>query len=274
MGTPPAAAAGPTPPAGANVPAGGVALVTGAARRLGRAIALALAHAGWDVGVHYGGSRDDALDTVARVRALGRRAVALPARLDDEAQVLGLLPALADALGPATCLVNNASRFEFDDAASASFATMQAHWLPNLAAPVLLARELHRGLPAGAEGVVVNLLDQKLYAYNPDFLSYSLSKAGLSAATTMLAQALAPRVRVVGVAPGLTLPSYLQDEAAFEHAHRAHSPLGRSSTVEDVVSAVVFGVGNRSITGATLLVDGGQHLQPMARDFSFVRTAP
>jgi NAD(P)-dependent dehydrogenase (short-subunit alcohol dehydrogenase family) len=247
-----------------------VALVTGAARRLGREIALALARAGWDIGVHYGSSRDDAEATVAAIRALGRRAVALPARLQDEADVLALLPALADALGAATCVVNNASRFEFDCAADIGFASFQAHLLPNLAAPVLLARELHRQLPDGAEGVVVNLLDQKLWAQNPDFLSYTLSKAGLAAATTMLAQALAPRVRVVGVAPGLTLPSYLQDDATFAQAHRSHSPLGRSSTAADVAASVVFAVANRSLTGSTILCDGGQHLRPLPRDVSFM----
>jgi len=253
-----------------SLPAAGVALVTGAARRLGREIALTLARAGWDIGVHYGRSAEDAADTVAAVRALGRRAVALPARFENEAEVLALLPALAQALGPVRCVVNNASRFEFDEAASASYESIQAHLLPNLAAPVLLARELHRLLPPDADGVVVNLLDQKLWGFNPDFLSYSLSKAGLAAATTMLAQALAPRVRVVGVAPGLTLPSYLQDDAAFAHAHRAHSPLGRSSTAEDVAASVAFAVANRSITGATILCDGGQHLRPLPRDVSLL----
>jgi len=250
-----------------------VALVTGAARRLGHEIALALARAGWDVGIHYGTSRDDAHATVAEVEAIGRRAVALPAALQEEAQVLALLPALGRALGPATCVVNSASRFEFDAAVDFTFASFTAHLLPNLAAPVLLARELHRGLPEGAEGVVVNLLDQKLWAPNPDFLSYSLSKAGLAYATTMLAQALAPRVRVVGVAPGLTLPSYLQDDAAFEAAHRGHSPLGRSSTAADVAASVVFAVGNRSITGSTILCDGGQHLRPLPRDVSLMPPA-
>ena len=256
------------PPAPDSVPK--VALVTGAARRLGREIALALARAGWDVGVHYGGSRDDALATVADIEATGRRAVALQARLQEEAEVLALLPALGRALGAPGCVVNSASRFEFDSAADFGWASFQAHVMPNLAAPVLLARELHSSLPDGAEGVVVNLLDQKLWAPNPDFLSYSLSKAGLSYATTLLAQALAPRVRVVGVAPGLTLPSYLQDDAAFEAAHRAHSPLGRSSTAADVAASVVFAVANRSITGSTILCDGGQHLQPLPRDVSFV----
>ena len=119
-------------------------------------------------------------------------------------------------------------------------------------------------------GVIVNLLDQKLYNLNPDFLSYTVAKAGLAAATTMLAQALAPRVRVVGIAPGLTFPSYLQDDAAFERAHARFSPLGRSSTPEDVAAAVVFAMNNGSITGTVIQVDGGQHLQRMPRDASLM----
>ena len=150
--------------------------------------------------------------------------------------------------------------------------------LPNLAAPVLLARELHRLLGEHPDlppnpGVVVNLLDQKLYGYNPDFLSYSLTKAGLAAANTMLAQALAPRVRVVGVAPGLTLPSYLQQAEEFERAHAQHSPLGRCSDPADVVAAVCFAIENRSMTGSVLVVDGGQHIRPLPRDVSLMPLA-
>lgn len=253
-----------------------VALVTGAARRLGREIALALARDGWDLGVHYRESATEARATVDAVCALGRRAVALQADLADEAQVLALLPGLARALGTPRCVVNNASRFVHDEAASFSSAALVAHLLPNAAAPVLLARELYRLLGDEASapaGVVVNLLDQKLYNPNPDFLSYSLSKAALASANTMLAQALAPRVRVVGVAPGLTLPSYLQSDAQFESAHRESSPLGRSSTAADVADAVVFATRNASLTGTVIVCDGGQHLQPARRDVSF-RDAP
>lgn len=256
----------------------GAALVTGAARRLGREIALTLARAGWDIAVHYSSSRDEALQTVADIQALGRRAVALQARLEDEAEVLALLPAATQALGPVRCLVNNASRFVFDAVTDLSFDSFTQHMLPNLAAPIVLARELHRQLPAGegsegsegSEGIVINLLDQKLYGLNPDFLSYTLSKAGLAAANTMLAQALAPRVRVVGIAPGLTLPSYLQDDAAFAHAHRTHAPLGRSSTAEDIAAAVAFAVATRSMTGSVIVVDGGQHIRPLPRDVSLM----
>ena len=168
-------------------------------------------------------------------------------------------------------LVNNASRFVHDDIESLDAASLSAHLLPNLVAPLLLSQAFARGL-GGQGGVIVNLLDQKLFNLNPDFLSYTVAKAGLAAATTMLAQALAPQVRVVGIAPGLTFPSYLQDQAAFDLAHARFSPLGRSSTPEDVAAAVVFAMNNGSITGTVIQVDGGQHLQRMPRDASLMPT--
>ena len=252
-----------------------VALVTGAGKRLGRAIALALAQDGWDIGVHCRDSVVEAEQTVKDIQALGRRAVVLQADLDDAGQCQTLVPRLADALGPVSGLVNSASRFEYDDIRSFTPESLHEHLLPNLMAPLLLAQSLVSQLPAApVQGIIVNLLDQKLFNLNPDFLSYTLSKAALSAATTMLAQALAPRMRVVGVAPGLTLPSYLQDETAFAHAHRTLSPLGASSTVKDVADTVVFAMKTRSITGTTLLVDGGQHLLGLPRDASLMDGTP
>jgi NAD(P)-dependent dehydrogenase (short-subunit alcohol dehydrogenase family) len=147
---------------------------------------------------------------------------------------------------------------------------MEQHLRANTGAAVLLAQALHAHLEArGAEGAVVNLLDQKLWNMNPDFFSYTLSKAALEAANTMLALALAPRVRVVGVAPGLTLTSHLLTDEKFAELHR-QSPLGRSSTPQDVAATVAFALTNRSITGTTLLVDGGQHLMRFERDFSLM----
>lgn len=252
-----------------------VALVTGAGKRLGRAISLALAQDGWDIGVHCRDSVAEAKQTVTDIQALGRRAVLLQADLDDAAQCQTLVPRLADSLGPVSGLVNSASRFEYDDIRSFTPESLQQHLVPNLMAPLLLAQSLASQLPAApVQGIIVNLLDQKLFNLNPDFLSYTLSKAALSAATTMLAQALAPRMRVVGVAPGLTLPSYLQDDAAFAHAHRTLSPLGASSTAQDVADTVVFAMKTRSITGTTLLVDGGQHLLGLPRDASLMDGTP
>ncbi len=256
-----------------NSPALPVALVTGAARRLGRETALALAAAGWQVAVHYRGSADEAQATVAQCQALARpgaRFAAFAADLSDEADTSALLPRVAAHFGRVDAVVNNASVFEHDDAASFSQASLVRHLATNTAAPVLLAQALHAHLAArDGHGAVVNLLDQKLWNPNPDFLSYTLSKAALEAATTLLAQALAPRVRVVGVAPGLTLTSHMLSDEKFQALHRL-SPLGRSSTPADVAATVRFALENASITGTTLLVDGGQHLMKFERDFSLM----
>ena len=248
-----------------------VVLVTGAARRLGREMALGLAAAGWQVAVHYRGSADEAAATVADCAGAGRPEAVFDrfqADLADEAATRALLPRVVERFGRVDAVVNNASLFEHDDPASFSHASLQAHLAANTAAPVLLAQALHRHLEArDGTGCVVNLLDQKLWNPNPDFFSYTLSKAALESATTLLAMALAPRLRVLGVAPGLTLTSHMLPEEKFRQLHRL-SPLGRSSTPADVVSAVRFALENESITGTTLLVDGGQHMQPLARDFS------
>jgi NAD(P)-dependent dehydrogenase (short-subunit alcohol dehydrogenase family) len=247
----------------------GVALVTGAGRRIGRAIALGMAEAGWDVAVHYRHSLAEAQQVVAGIAALGRRAIALPCDLADEEAVRALLPRVAAVLGPVSCVVNNASLFDYDNAAGFTMARLQAHMAANVAAPVLLAQALHAATPEGSQGVVINLLDQKLYNLNPDFLSYTLSKAALQTATTMLAQELAPRLRVVGIAPGITMVSGEQSEDGFAEAH-TQTPLGRSSTPDDIVQAVLYAAGARALTGTTLLVDGGQHLVALPRDVMFL----
>jgi NAD(P)-dependent dehydrogenase (short-subunit alcohol dehydrogenase family) len=250
-----------------------VALVTGGARRIGRAIALALAGDGWDVAVQYRHSAAEAADTVRAIESLGRRAAAFDCDLAD-AGAVGALPARCAALaGPLACVVNNASLFEYDSASDFDPRLLARANAVNVAAPVLLAQALAAQLPPDRQGVVINLLDQKLFNPNPDFLSYTLSKAALKEATVLLARALAPRVRVVGIAPGITLPSGDQSEAGFAAAH-AKTPLGRSSTPEDVAQAVVFAVNAAAVTGTTLLVDGGQHLVPSDRDVMFLTEKP
>lgn len=246
-----------------------VALVTGGARRIGKAIALALAQRGWDIAVHYRSSAAEAQETVTRITALGRRAIAVECDLQDEAAVRELVPRCMQELGPLTCVVNNASLFQYDDARSLSYRSLADHMQSNLAAPLLLAQSLARELPANAQGVVINLLDQKLANLNPDFLSYTLSKAALQTATVMLAQALAPGLRVVGVSPGITMVSGDQSTEDFHRAH-AMTPLGRSSSPEDVAAAVCFAAESPAITGTTLIVDGGQHLLPLPRDVMFI----
>jgi NAD(P)-dependent dehydrogenase (short-subunit alcohol dehydrogenase family) len=245
-------------------------LVTGSAKRLGREIALTLAAAGWQVAVHYRGSAQDATKTVADCASLTSGAAAFDTDLADEAAVRALLPRVITHFGQVDAVVNSAAIFEHDSATSFSFAAMEKHLRTNTGAPIILAQALHAHVVArAAQGVVVNLLDQKLWNQNPDFFSYTLSKAALEAANTTLAMALAPQVRVVGVAPGLTLTSPMLTPEKFEALHKL-SPLGRSSTPQDVASAVKFALENQSITGTTLLVDGGQHLMKFDRDFSMM----
>lgn len=248
-------------------------LVTGAARRLGRAIALHLAEHGWDVAVHYRRSRAEADDTVRTLRAAGARAEAFAADLADEAQCEALVPQVLDRLGTLTALVNNASVFEYDGVASLRYAGLERHWRSNTAAPIVLARALHahRTNPATPPGdaCVVNVLDEKLFNPNPDHLSYTLSKAALHAATPLLARALAPALRVCGVAPGLTLESELIDAERLA-ALKAQGLLPRGVAATDVAHAVRFVLENRALTGSTLLVDAGSHLVPRARDFAFM----
>ncbi|MFN4997064.1 MAG: SDR family oxidoreductase [Burkholderiales bacterium] len=275
------------------------ALVTGAGKRLGREIALGLARAGWRVAVHYRSSEAEALQTAADclqafaqwqaqagLKATGSDASAslndtqlqlqhfiFKADLANEEDARKLLPQVVSQLGRVDAVINSAALFEHDDVQSFSYANMAQHWASNTGAAIVLAQALHQHCQSrsaqAAEAVVINMLDQKLWNPNPDFLSYTLSKAALEAANTLLAQALAPLVRVVGVAPGLTLTSHMLDNDKFQKLHTL-SPLGRSSSVEEVVSSVVFAVHNRAMTGTTLLVDGGQHLMKFERDFSLM----
>ncbi len=247
-----------------------VALVTGGGRRLGRAIALDLAAHGFDVAVHYRASENEALATVAELQSLGATAFAFQADLSIEAACRALLPAVAAHFKRIDAVVNNASTFEYDHPATFSVAAMDQHWRANTAPAVLLAQALHSHLNGCAEiGCVVNIIDQKLWNPNPDYFSYTLSKAALQAATVMLAQALAPQVRVCGVAPGITLASGTMNETEFAAAHRM-TPLQRSSTPEDIAHAVRFLIESPAITGTTLLVDGGQHLSAQARDVLYL----
>ena len=267
-----------------------VVLVTGAAKRLGREIALTLAKHGWRVAVHYRSSEQDAINTIADlsintpaivenegVNSLNHTNHAkFQCDLSDEAAVRALLPQVIAHFGRVDAVVNNAAIFEHDAAATFSYSAMQKHLATNTGAAIVLSQALcahvserQKAGDTTAQGAVVNLLDQKLWNQNPDFFSYTLSKAALEAANTMLAMELAPLVRVIGVAPGLTLTSHMISDEKFQELHKI-SPLGRSSTPQDVADAVRFALENRSITGTTLLVDGGQHLMRFARDFSLM----
>ncbi len=244
-------------------------LVTGAARRIGRAIAWCLAEAGWDVAVHYRGSAADAQRVCEELRARGARAAAFAADLADEAQVRALPAQVLQTFGALDALVNNASLFAYDTIHELSVEQALLHYRINTLAPVLLAQALHSHLRArGARGCVVNLLDQKLWNPNPDHFSYTLSKAALRHAATLLAQACAPELRVVSVAPGMTLGSALIDDSRLQ-ALQQSGPLGHGPTASDVADAVLFALRNGALSGCELLVDAGQHLQPRGRDFAF-----
>ncbi len=251
-------------------------LVTGAAKRVGRGIALEFARQGWNVAVHFGGSEREARDAVAEIEALGRRAVAVKANLGVEEEVRRLVPACVEAFGGLNAVVNCASQFDEDTATDFGYAKLLEMTAVNVAAPVLLARMLHEVTPDAAaddlRGVVINVLDQKLYNMNPDYLSYTLTKAALDNATVALAQALGPKLRVAGLAPGLTLISPGQTPDTFEAAHRV-TPLKRASTVDDIAQAACYLANAHGVTGTTLVVDGGQHLVPSPRDVMYIFAA-
>ena len=243
----------------------GNALVTGAGRRIGRAIAEGLAKQGWSVAVHGRTSDADLNAVAAGIVRSGKRAAIVAADLADEAAVTQLIPRAAKALrGPITLLVNNASAFEHDDWDTATRESWDLHMEANLRAPFVLTQAFARALPAEAEGVIINLLDQRVWNLTDQFVSYTVSKAALWTLTQTMALALAPRIRVAGIGPGPTMPSKHQSDEQFA-AQAAATPLGIPATTADIVRAVQFIVNTPSFTGQMLALDGGQHLQPFRR---------
>ncbi|WP_184716386.1 SDR family oxidoreductase [Caulobacter sp.] len=237
----------------------GTALVTGAGRRIGQALALEAARAGYDIAVHVRSSHDEAHETADAVQALGRRATVVAADLADETAVRGLIPAATAALGPVTLLVNSASAFQDDRVGALARDTWDLHLETNLRAPIVLAETFAAALPEDASGLVVNIVDQRVWRPNPQFFSYTLAKAGLWWATQTLAQALAPRVRVNAIGPGPTLPSVHQAPGEFE-AEAAGVLLQRRATPDEVAGALRYLIDATSVTGQMIAVDGGQHL--------------
>ncbi len=243
----------------------GAAVITGGAKRIGAAIARHLAARGQPVVIHHHTSKAEAAALAAEIEEAGGRAYPLQADLAQPDQLARLIEDARALAGPLSLLVNNASRFVFDKPASVTAESMHAHLAPNLIAPTLLARDF---ASQGGKGLIVNILDQKLANLNPDFFSYTLSKAALSAATEMLAMAFAPDIRVCGIAPGLTMIAPKQTPEKFARAWQS-TPLRQGSAPEDIARAVAFLVDTPSITGATLIIDGGEHLMHRARDVSF-----
>jgi NAD(P)-dependent dehydrogenase (short-subunit alcohol dehydrogenase family) len=235
------------------------ALVTGAAKRIGRAIALALAKAGYNIGVHYGQSRDDALALVTELEALGVKAHAIQGDLNDVANVPGLIGKAREALGPLDVLVNNASVFADDRARSLTIESWQMHMDTNLLAPVLLSQAFAAQEDIRPGASIINMIDQRVLKPSPPFFSYSMSKAGLWHATRTLAQALAPNIRVNAVGPGPTLRSIHQSEKDFEREARS-TLLQKPTSPEEVAAAVIYLLNAPSVTGQMICVDSGQHL--------------
>jgi NAD(P)-dependent dehydrogenase (short-subunit alcohol dehydrogenase family) len=234
------------------------ALITGAGRRIGRAITLALSRAGYAVVLNSYASRAESEKLAAEIIKAGGKAHVVVADLADPEAVRGLMAA-ASAFGPLTLLVNNASEFESDEIASLNRVRFDRTMAINLTAPLFLAQAFAAQAPVGANASVVNIVDQRVLKPTPLFFSYALSKAALHDATTMLAQAFAPKLRVNAVAPGPTLPSPRQSAEQFA-AQAATVPLGRGPSPEDIAAAVLYLAQAQSVTGVTIAVDGGQHL--------------
>ena len=245
------------------------ALVTGAAKRLGRAMALDLAAQGHDVAIHYAGSADAAEATAADIRALGVRAVTLQADLLDDAATAALLPAAAAALGgPVTVLINNASIFEYDTIETATRTSWDRHMQSNLRAPFLLTQAMAaQGLEPAADengepqatGLIVNMIDQRVHKLTPEFMTYTLAKMGLWAFTRTAAQALAPAIRVNAIGPGPTMQGARQSADHFA-AQRAATVLQRGADPAGITAALRYFLNARAVTGQLICVDGGQHL--------------
>ena len=234
-------------------------LVTGAAKRLGRAIALDLAAAGWNVAIHYNGSSTEAEQVAAEIRAKGCKATLVQADFAREQEIAAVVPAAAKAIGPLTALINSASLFENDDWRSATRQSWDDHMEANLRAPFLLSQMFAKQLPREEKGNIINIIDQRVLKSTPQFLSYSLSKAGLYWLTTTLAQGMGPNIRVNAVGPGPTLKNPRQSDADFNRQRDA-TLLKHGADPADICGAVRYLLSADAVTGQMLAVDGGQHL--------------
>lgn len=243
-----------------------VALVTGAAKRLGREIALQLARNGWDIAAHHLSSEADAQHLSEAVTKLGRKCVLVKADLAHESEVESVVARAEAAGGPVTVLVNSASVFEDDRLETASRASWDRHLNINLRAPLVLSQQFAKRLPGTTNGCIVNLIDQSVLRLTPQFLSYTVSKTGLWTLTQTMAQSLAPRIRVNAVAPGPALKASHQSQANFDKQVQS-TLLQRPSGPEDIAAAVLYLVNAASVTGQMIAVDSGQHLSWSPSDF-------
>lgn len=249
-------------------PAGAV-LITGAARRIGRRIALDLARGGWAVAIHCNSSLEDAGTLKSEIEAAGGRSAIVQGDLAEAAVPERLVAEATKALGPLTCLVNNASRFEPDEAGSVTLDSWAAHLDTNLRAPVFLSQHFAARLPAGAQGNIINIIDQRVWKLTPKFFSYTASKSALWTVTRTLAQALAPRIRVNAIGPGPALPNVRMDEQDFARQSKL-TLLKRGTSPEEISAAVKYILSAPAMTGQMIVLDGGQHLLWQTRDVTEV----
>jgi NAD(P)-dependent dehydrogenase (short-subunit alcohol dehydrogenase family) len=245
-------------------------LITGAAQRIGRTLALTFAADGWRVGLHCRSSKAEAAQLAGEIAAFGGTAAVLPADLGEAGEVEGLIPACVAALGAPTCLINNASTFIYDDIKSLNPKVWDTQLSVNVKAPVFLSRAFAAALPAGETGNIVNIVDQRVWKPTPNFFSYAASKMTLWNVTRTLAQALAPRIRVNAIGPGPVLKSAHQTDEEFRRQCEA-TILGRGTTPDEIAAAIKFILGAPAMTGQMIALDGGQHL---AWDTPDVRRAP
>ena len=245
------------------------ALITGAAKRVGAAIARDLAANGWHVLLHYHRSAEAATALASAIEANGGQATPLPADLADAAAAADLVSRAIDAAPGLDLIVNNASSFTYDTAATATAQALATNFGVNAIAPIVMAQRFAALLPAARTGAIVNILDNRVFAPNPDYFSYGISKFAALGATRMLALALAPHIRVNGIAPGITMPSDGQSRQQFEAAHRMN-PLQRGCTPEEIAAAVRLIAGSPAMTGTIITIDGGQSLANPGRDVAFI----
>lgn len=244
-------------------------LITGAGRRIGAALAKALAADGWFAVIHYNRSADDAERVLVEIEAAGGAGAVIGADLADGDALTELIPRAVEAHGPLSALINNASVFRYDTVTDMTLDQWVAHEAINVRAPAFLAQGFARQLPDGEEGCIVNMIDNKVFALNPDYFSYTVPKVALKGLTEMLAMALAPKVRVCGIAPGLVLVSGKQSQANYEKARKLN-PLGRGVEIADIVAGVRFILASPIYNGQVLVLDGGQTLAGHARDVAFL----